>query len=480
MKVMLIEPRIGDIVLPSRPAPLRVLACKPRPERQMIRLERFITSEPLELEYLATVLEEEQLTLLDGMVDRRDPCRLARRLQAEVVLISAFVTNVHGVLALAERLARLPVPPLVFVGGPHAEVVPEHFFSPGIAGVFFADQLAALRTVVSRLHAGQPFTDVPGVAFPRPDGAFVRNPGPALDPATLPVPRRTFLQAHPGRYRYMYLDRCASVKTAFGCPERCVFCFCTEQQQGRYNARPLDAVVEEIAGLPTDHVFLLDDNFLISPTRVTEFCDRIAGAGLRKRFIAYGGADFVSHHPDLVARLRAVGLDMLVVGFEFLSDMELAAVHKRARLADNDRTVEVCRALGVELFALFIVNPAWRSEDFRRLASYVRRREIAFATFSTYTVFPGTALSRQLIAAGSPPPGPPWWRYDLLRLHARPAHLSPLRYYLWLFYLYLAPGFSPATARRLRQLYGTWGLLRLLWLLMWTGIEFLIKLAIWR
>jgi radical SAM superfamily enzyme YgiQ (UPF0313 family) len=465
-------------MIPSPPSPgtrLSILAWKPGPERQTIRMDRVITCEPLELEYLYTIFEAEEVTLLDGMTDRRDPVRLARKLRPQVVLVTSFITNVHTVLAVARRLKRLPSPPLVFVGGPHPEVVPEHFFDPAVDGVFFADQLAQVREAIQRWRAGLSFTDLPGAAF-QVDGRFVRNPGPPLDPASLPLPRRVALAAAPERYRYLYLDRCASVKTAFGCHERCTFCFCTEQQGGRYAPRPIPQVVDEIAALPVENVFVLDDNFLSSRARVLEFCQRLDERGVRKRFVIYGGADFVARHPDVMERLRDVGVVGLIVGFEFATDPELIAVNKRARLEDNDRTVEICKKLGIELFALFMVNPDWRQEDFCRLRDYVRSRRIVFATFATYTVFPGT----QLALEAASPPGPPWWRYDLLRLHRRPRHLSPLRYYLWLFYLYLLPGLSRATGRRLRELFGVWGFVKLVWKSWWMGVEFLVKLLIWR
>jgi radical SAM superfamily enzyme YgiQ (UPF0313 family) len=178
-----------------------------------------------------------------------------------------------------------------------------------------------------------------------------------------------------------------------------------------------------------------------------------------------------------MARLAAAGVRGLIVGFEFATDDELAAVNKRARLADNDATIALCRDLDIELFALFMVDPAWRHEDFRRLRDYVRDRGITFATFSTYTVFPGTQLAR---TTGAAPAVADLWRYDLLRLHDRPRHMSRLRYYLWLFYLYLLPGLDAGASRRLRRLYGSWGFLKLVAKSVLIGVEYLVKLARWR
>jgi len=459
----------------SAHAPLRVLAYKPSPARQTIAMEGLICCEPLELEYLDSALADEEVTLLDGMVDRRDPARVATVVDAQLVLITAFITNVVDVIALARRLKALPRPPLIFVGGPHAEVMPEHFHDAAIDAVFFADQLGALARVVKRVKAGAPYDDVPGVSARRGD-AFVSTQGPPLEPARLGAPQRRALEEDPGRYFYLHYERCASVKTAFGCHEQCAFCFCTAMHGGRYGPRPLDGVLDEIAALPVDNVFVVDDNFLSTRRRVEEFCDGVAARGIDKRYIVYGDAAFIAQHPDLVERLRDVGLRGIIVGFEAVTDAELEAMNKRARVADNDRVVELCRALDLDLFALFMVDPDWTPAAFRHLADYVKDRALAFATFATHTLFPGTALAEGVDFTAERD----WWRYDLLRLHRRPRHMSSWRYYLWLLYLYLLPSMYGPTRRALRRRMGT----RRLWAMSlrstWVGLGFLIKLLRWR
>ena len=459
---------------------LRILAYKPRPEPQTIRMERLITCEPLELEYLYTVLSGHQVTLLDGMTDGRDALRVAGEIDAQVVLITAFITNVDRVAILTARLAALERPPWVFVGGPHAEVVPEHFYGPGVDGVFFADQLTAVAQVVARVAAGKPFDDVPGGAYrvAAGDEGYRRVEAPPTPPAQLPVPRRVLLESQPDRYFYLYYRRCASVKTAFGCNERCNFCFCTRMHGGRYGPRPMDQVVDEIAALPVRNVFILDDNFLTTAARVQEFCDAVRERSLDKEFIAYGVASFIAAHPELMAQLRAVGLTGIIVGFESIREDELASMHKTACTADNERTVEICRELDIELFALFIVQPSWRPADFRRLARYVRERAIAFATFATATAFPGTELSPAPVTAG--PGGGGWWRYDLLRLHEDPQHMTRMGFYLRLLWLYMVPSFNAESRRRQLRRYGLWGLVKAglhSWIV---GIEYLVKLWLWR
>lgn len=456
---------------------LKILVCKPRLAIQTIRLNRFIRCEPLELEYLYTVLQHHDVYLLDGIVDRRNPIRLASKLKSQIVLFTSLITTVSDVLSTASRLKNLPDPPRIFVGGPHAEVVPGDFFSRDIDGVFFANQLEGIVSVLDRIIQEEPYSDVQGGAFPI-NGKFVLNPSPPLDPVKLPRVRHFLLEQSPSRYRIIYYKPCAAIKTSFGCTGSCTFCFCTQMHGGTYGARPIKDVVEEIEEIHVRSIFILDDDFLYNRKRLLEFCELIRKRKLEKEFIIIGNAEFVSRNPDVMKSLRESGVKALLVGFEFVTDTELHAINKNASLHDNNRTIEICRDLDIDLFALFIIDPAWHHADFRRLARYLRDHSIPFALFSTLTVFPGTKLA-------SLHPNPPGvktkgWRYDLLRLHQKPDHMSRFQFYMWVFYLYMIPGKRFAKLQKYRQRYGMFGIVSHSITSLYTGLEYLFKLLIWK
>jgi radical SAM superfamily enzyme YgiQ (UPF0313 family) len=455
-----------------------VLLVKPRPPVPNIRGDRLLRCEPLALEYLATVLASHDVTILDGVMDGRDPVRLARRLQPEAVLFTAVITDITSVVHYATALKRLPCPPLVFVGGVHAEVCPQHFDDAAIDGVFFARQLTGITDVLAAVADGRPYQETPGAAFRR-HGVLVTNPAPSGGQHMLPHLQRQCFTRRPDAYRYLHYRRCALVKTSFGCPGQCTFCFCARMNGGCYTARDLDDVVDEIAGLrDAETVFLVDDNFLVDPARLEAFCAKIAARGIRKQFIAYGTAHFIAHHPALLQRLREVGLHGLIVGFEFVTDTALAEVGKSSTRAENDATVALCREMDIDLMALFIIDPAWRDAEFRRLAAYLREQQLPFATFATLTPFPGTALDDGRTQRTAPREIA-WWRYDLLRLHG-PSALPRWRYYLWLYALYLQPSLATGILRNVLRRCGPWETLRLVAMSLVTGLEYLLKLLIWR
>ncbi len=456
---------------------LRILVCKPRLSIQTIRLNRFIRCEPLEMEYLYTVLQSHDIYLLDGIVDRRNPVRLASKLKSQVVLFTSFITNISTVLKTAACLKALANPPLIFVGGPHAEVVPSHFFSKDIDGVFFANQLEGIVSVIDRIQQKKPYQDVPGGAFPI-DGEFVSNPSPPLDPLKLPKPRHFLLENFPERYKIIYYKPCAAIKTSFGCTGNCTFCFCTKMHGGTYGTRPIKDVVDEIEEISVRNIIILDDDFLIGKKRLLEFCDLIKNRKLKKEFIAIGNSRFIAQNKDVMSRLRQAGVSAMMVGFEFVTDEELNIFNKNAHVSDNNRTIEICQELDIDLFALFIINPNWRHADFRKLARYLRDNYLPFALFSTLTIFPGTELAR--LNTNLKINVSKWWRYDLLRLQQRPGHMSSLMYYLWMFYLYLIPGMRFTTLRKYRQRYGLFGIVRHAVTSFFMGLEYLVKLLIWR
>jgi hypothetical protein len=53
-------------------------------------------------------------------------------------------------------------------------------------------------------------------------------------------------------------------------------------------------------------------------------------------------------------------------------------------------------------------------------------------------------------------------------------------YYLWMFYLYMIPGLRFTAFQKYRKKYGWFGIVRHSVLSLFTGLEFLVKVLIWR
>ncbi len=455
----------------------RIILYRPPAPRQSVRMSWLFSCEPLELEYLFTVLEDmAELKLIDGQVWPDRLLREVRRWKPDILMITSMITGINRLLKLAAKVKEMPHSPLVFVGGPHAEVVPEHYFSGPIDVVFHANQLQAVRQVVRAFSTGESLQGITGIAY-QENGRFIKNDPAPPEAASLPVPGRPFLEQHARRYRFLYYRDCASLKTSFGCPENCSFCFCRKMNGSKYQRRPLASVMEEIESIPVQNIFIVDDNFLAGTSFVEEFCREIAARKISKRFIAYMTAGDVAARPGLMKKLKAAGLSAIVVGFEFIEDASLEEYRKRTTRQDNEDTIRICRELEIDLVSLFMIRPEWEPRQFRELLRYVRSRQLYFSTFGTVTLLPGTDLweEQAITAAGNEK----WWRYDLLRLHASPRHMSPFRFYLWLALLYVLPSMGRQPYRYYTRRFGSVGTFRL-WLTgVYSSADYLLKLLVW-
>ena len=176
---------------------MKLLLIKAQSPPGTIRMDRLIRCEPLELEYLYTVLRRYDPYIIDGSERRYNPIRLIRNVRPDIVLFTGYIIHVAVIGAEAAVMKRLLPNVRIFAGGVHAEVCPEHFDLPEVDGVFFADHAAALVEVIERVQSGKPFDDVPGLAV-RKGTRFVRNrvkPGGSF----FPLPERVLFNAAPER-----------------------------------------------------------------------------------------------------------------------------------------------------------------------------------------------------------------------------------------------------------------------------------------
>ena len=64
------------------------------------------------------------------------------------------------------------------------------------------------------------------------------------------TPDRSLVDWYRKHYFYIFHDKVALLKTSFGCPYTCSFCFCREITRGRYHQRPLADTIAELESLP--------------------------------------------------------------------------------------------------------------------------------------------------------------------------------------------------------------------------------------
>jgi len=427
---------------------MNILLYTPAVPKQSLHMDYLISCEPLELEYLYTVLSTNHSVFFLEKGNEKALYKMIASNKISMLCISCYINQTPFIHSLVQKLKNDFPSVYIAVGGVHAEVVPEHFFSPFIDAVIFGNHLSAITVIAESVSSRVPLGMIEGAAFRNQN--FQIHPVKSI-PQNVPFPKRILFEKVPERYYYMYFEACASLKTASGCPHKCSFCFCRKMNGESYYARPIEQVVDEIEGLLVINIFIVDDTFLTNSKRLETFCDELEKRNIQKKYIAYGTADFISRNPALIGRLKKNGMSALIVGFEYITDDGLQSINKRATIADNDHTITLCQQLDIELFALFICDSDWHHRDFRQLASYIRKKKIRFATFSTPTIFPKTDVA---IEQNTVFDIKLLWRYDLLRLHSKPKYMSTISYYTWIFFLYLIPAMNFSSLKHFLSHYG--------------------------
>jgi len=405
--------------------PLRILMVRPRPAPETIGLQHLMVVEPLELEVLAALAgSEDQVEIVDLILDRRDFDDVLAGSRPDVLCVTGYITHIPAMIAACLAAKGYDTRMKTVAGGVHVERFPEVVDDPAVD--FRVVRNAT--TVFPRLldHIREPDKN------PVPPG--VLRAAEPLDRAGLPphrfdfpIPRRDLTARYRRSYFYVFHDRVALIKTSFGCPRACSFCFPRGITDDIYITRPLAEVVGELEGIAEREIYIVDDDFLVSAARVGEFLTLLRERGIRKRFLCFGRADFIASHPELIGEFRAQGLRTIIVGLESFNDGELDGYVKDSRASDNVRALEVLKANGVDCYAGIIVSPGWGHEDFSRLRKTLVALGVKFINLQPLTPLPGTGLEvdedRIIVDRKD------YARWDLANVTIRPEKLSLADYY---------------------------------------------------
>jgi hypothetical protein len=196
--------------------------------------------EPLELEYVASALLQEghEVDLVDMLLEKKPLAYFLGKKNYEMVCFTAYITCVGIVKDYARVVKKHNKSIITCVGGVHAEVVSTDFVDENVDYILWANGVQTL-VAIANAYPNHAQMDFPGVYA---DGK--RKPENAN--GDLPFPDRTITAKYRHHYNYIYHDHCATIKTSFGCPYKCKFCFCT--QICEYSARRLESVLDEIGG----------------------------------------------------------------------------------------------------------------------------------------------------------------------------------------------------------------------------------------
>jgi radical SAM superfamily enzyme YgiQ (UPF0313 family) len=232
-----------------------------------------------------------------------------------------------------------------------------------------------------------------------------------------PAPRRDLLP------RDCFLTT-TSLIASRGCHNRCGFCYLsTRDLQMPYLVRDVEQVVREFQEDGQPYGVFTDNNLGSKPEYLRLLCRALRP--LEKIWSAAVTLD-VTDDPSLVREMALAGCTGVFIGFESLTDGNLAAARKRTpQTVDYARRVALLHDNGIQVNGSFVLGfDDDGPEVFETTVKWIEQNRLECATFHILTPYPGTPLFRQMEGEGRLLHRR-WDLYDTAHVVFRPKRMTP-------------------------------------------------------
>ncbi len=473
---------------------LRILLLRPRPPKETIGLQHVMICEPLELEYLVGNIDKTKASvkIIDMILEKKPIEFFINKYKPHIVGMTAYITHVGAVKEMARKIKCLSNKTITVVGGVHAEVVPEDFTSKYIDYIICSNPVETFIKIIDRVRAGVDTKDIDETYIksnehqPRLasccrgtkeiEGTYVKGKKHIRTSSyNILPPNRSSVKKYRKKYYYMFHNPCALIKTSLGCPYTCSFCFCKEITGGKYFARKIDEVMEELESIKEREIYIVDDDFLFNENRLNLFCDELERRNIHKRFLVYGRADFIASHEKVIGRLSRHGLSAVIVGVESVREKDLKDFNKRSSLENNEKAIRILQKYGIELYATMILQPDFTKKDFKQIEDYIIGLNVSFVNLQPLTPLPGTEIyddykDKILVSRKD------YAMWDLAHIVLKPKYMSIRQYYYQIIKTYARIVLRPDNIIKMLKKYGIKEVAKMWWGSQFVSLQYIGKI----
>ena len=243
-----------------------------------------------------------------------------------------------------------------------------------------------------------------------------------------PAPRRSILPRH------SFLTTTSLIATR-GCHNRCGFCYlATDGLRMPYRMRDPGQVAAEFIADEQPYAVFIDNNLGSRKDYLHELCRALRP--LNKIWSAAVSID-VTDDPKLIRNMALAGCTGVFVGFESLTDENLAEARKKTpTTSDYARRVGMLHDFGIQVNGSFVLGfDHDRKDIFARTAEWVEENRLECATFHILTPYPATPLFRQMESENRLLHRD-WTLYDTAHAVFQPRHMTPEELeqgYAWIY-----------------------------------------------
>ncbi len=451
---------------------MNILLIRPRPDKETIGLQHVMICEPLELEYIAGNIDRKDanIEIIDMIIEKKPLEYFIQKHQPYIVGISGYITHVNVIKNYAAQIKKIKPSCKVVVGGVYAEVLPQDFISENIDFIIEANGIKTFNTILNNIdnikinnrNINNIDNSIKNTIGEKEIEGVYRVGHTNIKENNFPynMPDRQKVAKYRHKYYYMFHNPCALIKTSFGCPYTCNFCFCREITDGKYFARSIDSVIEELKGIPEKEIYIVDDDFLYSKERILEFCQKLKANNIEKHFLVYGRADFIYKNEDVIKNFRESGLRAVIVGLESFKNEDLNKYNKRTSLLENEEAIKILQKHDVVVYGTLILDMDFSTEDFKNLYNWIKKMNLIFVNLQPLTPLEGTEIYN-LYKEDFIIPKEEYEKWDLAHLVLQPKKMSVRRYYFEMIKLYYKITMRPQNVIKLIKKHGIKEVLKL-------------------
>jgi radical SAM superfamily enzyme YgiQ (UPF0313 family) len=348
--------------------------------------------EPLELEYIAGGIPEHDVRIIDLIFDRDLPEKI-RSFNPAVIGTSSYITGVNKVKEICRTAKDINPGILTIIGGVHATLVPEDYDDASIDIIVRGNGIKIIQQIIDEFSSNKEFEKIPNLCFPTKNGLqFTASAPLSVDVENFPLPRRDLIEKYRQRYYYLFHQPVALMKTTFGCPFNCNFCFCWPLTEGKVSIRSPHSIVSELEKIKSKDVYIVDDTFFIDVDHLSKLRNLIIERKIDKRYLIYSHADFIVRHPQIIKDWAEIGLKACIVGLESPLEGELKKYNKKATVECNTEAIHILRKNHIDTYGSFIVDPDWGEREFVLLDNYIKKVGLYYIVIQPLTPLPGTKI----------------------------------------------------------------------------------------
>jgi len=196
-----------------------------------------------------------------------------------------------------------------------------------------------------------------------------------------------------------YLDKKIPIVTSRGCPHSCIYCDVRLGMGRRFRSRSPENVVSEMEYWYQKgyrYFEFNDDCFNFDMQRAERICDLLIEKDLDLKWDIRNGIRVDKVSKTLLQKMKDAGCFFVGLGIESVNVDTLKRVKKGITPKQAERAVELCKEVGLNIDAFFIVGlPGDNYESFKKTLSFAKSLDLEKGSevrFFNLVPYPGSEL----------------------------------------------------------------------------------------